>query len=470
MKGFNVRWKLTLWYGAVLTLIVAAYGMCVAIMMNHHLLARTDFELDEELTELALEVRLAKDDADLKQQLQHRFFQHATFLFQVGPLGGNPLFRSEALGEMTLPIPQEEISGPHLTTVSEIHPLPTIGEARIATRTAHGPDGIYLVQAAASLSPNFEELRAVIWILLTAGPLAIAAAVIGGYWLARHALAPVERMATTAEQITGTQLQSRIDVTNPHDELGHLARTFNSMLDRLQRAVEEMRRFTADAAHELRTPLAVLQAETEIALRMDRTAEEYRQVLQITLSQSKRLGRLADRLLTLCRHDSGLAQQYREEVPFDALLLDVIDQIRVKAEEKGVSLEASPLEECTVFGDDVQLCQLLFNILDNAIKYTPAGGRVTVQGELREGDCVLAVSDTGIGIPAADLPLILDRFYRVDKSRNGETGGTGLGLAISKAVVEGHGGSISIRSVAGAGTTVEIRLPCVISIPAGIRD
>lgn len=470
MKRLNVRWRLTLWYGAVLTLILVGFGACVYVMMQRHLLSRTDFELDEELTELALEVRLATSDEDLREQLERRFFRHASFDFQVSRLGSPPLFRSEHLQAAALPAPNGDASGDSLATVSETHQLPALGEMRVVSRRASGRGNEYLVQATMSLLPNHAELQAILTMMLIAGPLAVVAALVGGYFLARRSLAPVDRMATTAEQITGTRLDARLEVANPDDELGHLARTFNAMLDRLQRAVDELRRFTADAAHELRTPLSVLQAEAEVALRQARSADEYRRVLEVTLDESRRLGRLADRLLTLCRHDSGLQPMRHEEVQLDALVRDVVDQVRDAADEKGVVVVNAPLAESVIAGDDIQLSQLLFNLLDNAVKFTKPGGKVVINGERFNGEVQLTIWDNGIGIADADLPHVFERFYRADKSRNGQTGGAGLGLAISKAIVEAHHGSIAIDSTLNAGTVVRVKLPVMPPTEASRSD
>ena len=459
MNWLNVRWRLTLWYGTVLTAIVIGFGSCVYVMVQRHLMVRTDLELNDELTEVASEVRLAKNDDNLKEQLQRLFLQHPRFDFQVSKLGSPPLFRSARLQDTALPTPDPAQSGEPHATVLETRLLPGLGELRVVSGRATGRDEEYLIQVTMPLLLNHAELQAVLRTLLIAGPLAVVAALVGGYFLARRALEPVARMATTAGQITGTQLDVRIEVVNPDDELGHLARTFNSMLDRLQRAVDELRRFTADAAHELRTPLAVLQAETEVALRMSRSADEYRRVLEVTLIESKRLARLSDRLLTLCRHDAGLQPIRCEDVPLDALVRDVADQIRIGADEKGVVLVVAPLKELVVPGNDIQLSQLLSNLLDNAIKFTMPGGKVMVNAEQRDEYVLVTISDTGIGIPQADLPHVFERFYRADKSRNGQTGGAGLGLAISKAIVESHRGTITIESTVNAGTVVRIKLP-----------
>lgn len=465
MKRIDVRWRLTLWYGSVMMVIVVGFGAIVYAMMHRHLLLRTDFELDEELTELALEVQLAQDEVELQDQLARRFFRHASFDFQVNEPSGVPLFRSERLQHVALPAPEGGSHDGSHETISETRVLPQLGEMRVTSRRAPGKDGDYLVQATMSTRPNHEELQAILMTLLTAGPLAIIAALVGGYFLAKRSLHPVEMMAITAAQITASRLDSRIEVINPDDELGHLARTFNSMLDRLERSVEELRRFTADAAHELRTPLAVLQAEAEVALRMPRSADEYRRVIEVILNESKRLAHLADRLLVLCRQDSGLDRMRHEEVPFDALIRDVVDQVRNAADQKGVLLEVAPLQEWAVLGDDVQLSRLLFNILDNAVKFTNSGGRVSVRADARNGQVRVAVSDIGIGIPSADLPHVFERFYRADKSRNHETGGAGLGLAIAKGIVDAHHGAISLISKVGVGTTVQVQLPLMSDVP-----
>lgn len=459
MKRLKVRWRLTLWYGAVLTVIVLGFGICVYAMMARHLLVRTDFELDEELQELQVEVGLAQTEEMLLEQLRARFYHHLSFNFQVSRLDGTLLFRSSVLDRRDDLIPYRGLPISTTGSYRETRRLPGLGPMRIASRIAVGPRLKVVTQATIPLLENDQELWALLMTLLAAAPLAIIAAVAGGSLLARHAMEPVHRMAATAALITGSRLATRIEIENPDDELGNLAATLNSMMDRLEQAVEELRRFTADAAHELRTPLAVLQTEVEIALRTPRTAEEYRRVLEVTWGESRRLTRLTDQLLQLARHDCGLLTRRHDEVPFDALIADIVDQLRVLAINKGVTLELGPLQEWLVTGDDIQLGQLLFNLLDNAIKFTPPGGRVHVQAEERAGQVVVTISDTGIGIPAEDLPFLGRRFYRADKSRNEKTGGTGLGLSISKAIVEAHGGTLSIDSELQVGTTVRIRLP-----------
>ena len=248
-------------------------------------------------------------------------------------------------------------------------------------------------------------------------------------------------------------------VANPGDELGRLAATLNEMLDRLERSFAEMQRFTADAAHELRTPLAVIRNEAEVALRTPRSVEEYTRVLEGLLEEVVRLSELADQLLFLCRQDAGLNPPAHKNVPLDELLRAVTDTMRPVAEAKGLALILGDNPPCAVRGDANQLRRVFYNLLDNAAKYTATGGTVRVASHCVGGEVVVSVTDTGIGIAAEHLARVFDRFYRVDPSRAGETGGAGLGLAICRAVVRGAGGTITATSAEGQGSIFEVRFP-----------
>lgn len=464
MTRLSIRWKLTLWYGGVLAAVLVAFGMSVFLMMRGHLLARTDLELDEELHELGMEVSFAHDEADLRDQLQRRFGTHESFVFQVARPDGQAFFRSDDLKGNPLPVPDVASRGPR--DVYETSPVPALGDHRIASRFLQGPGSPLVIQVAAPLAPYRKELNAFLLMLMSVGPVCVAGALGGGYLLARKAMTPVERMTAMAEQISAEQLERRLEVPNPQDELGRLAMTLNRMIDRLARSINEMRQFTADAAHELRTPLAVLRTEAEVALRAARSADEYRRVVEATLEETNRLTALADQLLQLCRHEGGLNTDLSEEVRLDALLMDVADQIRQSARQKNVSIDVGAFEPWTVEGNDVRLSQLLFNLLDNAVKYTPSGGTVSVEGACKDGQVEISVQDTGIGISPEHLPHIFKRFYRVDESRTGDRGGTGLGLAICKAVVDAHHGRISVESEVGRGTRVTVVLSALPTSPA----
>jgi two-component system, OmpR family, heavy metal sensor histidine kinase CusS len=231
------------------------------------------------------------------------------------------------------------------------------------------------------------------------------------------------------------------------------------MIARLERSFAETRRFTADAAHELRTPLAVMRNVAEVALRSPREPEHYRRVLGDVLEEVERMTGLAEQLLFLAREDAGLVPSSVGEARLDELTGAAMEHLRVVAAEKGLTLESTGLEACLVRADAGQLRRLIFNLLDNAIKFTPAGGAVRVGLRRSVEGVVLEVADTGVGIPAEHVPRVFERFYRVDPARGREAEGTGLGLAICRAIAEAHGGKVEIESEVGRGTRALLTLP-----------
>jgi heavy metal sensor kinase len=338
-------------------------------------------------------------------------------------------------------------------------PITGIGRHRaLARRLSFGGRDfmVLLLAPLASVDAQLDEVRA---ILLTAAPAALLLSAAFGYWLARKSLAPVDRLRRAADAISAEDLSRRLPILNPDDEFGRLTRTINAMIARLERSFAEVRRFTADASHELRTPLTVLRSEIEVALSKSLSPAEQQELLETVLEELNRMSRLTDQLLALSRRDAGVEQF--EPVPLDlaALAADVVDAMRPLAESRGVRLSLATEGAVIVVGDEGRLRQVVINLLDNALKYTPEGGRVEVVVELKGGNALVTVRDTGIGIPAEHLPHVFKRFYRVDKARSREQGGTGLGLSISKSIVTTHGGGIELTSVSGEGTTCVIVLP-----------
>jgi heavy metal sensor kinase len=465
MRRLSIRWRLTLWYGAVLAAVLTAFGGAVYLMMRHGLLARTDAELEAELHEMTDDVETTADWPELGRRWSRRFARHGGYEFQVSALSGAALARSDRLASHPLPVPSiprslHKLDFESVALGARSLELGPHGHWRAATRLVPGPGGPALVQIAATLEPVDHELAELLAVLLLTGPLALAGALGGGYVLARTALAPVDRMAAAADQITAMRLDRRLDVPNPDDELGRLARTLNGMIAGLERSFGEIRRFTADAAHELRTPLAVMRSAAEVALRVPREAQEYHRVLEELLEEIERLTRLAEQLLFLSRGDAGLVPLVRQPVRLDELIPEVADHMRVVAAQKGQTVTVDLPPPCPVAGDADQLRRLLFNLLDNAVKYTPAGGAITVKSQCLGEHVRVVVADTGKGIAAEHLPHLFDRFYRVDPARDRETtDGIGLGLAICRSIVEAHGGTIGVESTFGRGTEVSFTLP-----------
>jgi signal transduction histidine kinase len=233
----------------------------------------------------------------------------------------------------------------------------------------------------------------------------------------------------------------------------------NQAVDRLDAAFTQMRRFNADASHELRTPLTIVRGEAEVALRSPRPALEYQRVLRSILEETEHMAHLIDGLLTLARADSGELKLEARPISLHDLLADLYQQAQVLAREKGIQIDFDCPPALLAHGDDLRLRQLFLNLLDNAIKYTGPGGRVWLEAWEEKGQPVVQVRDTGIGVAAADLPHLFERFFRVDKARSREVGGSGLGLSICKWIVDAHGGTISVVSRPGDGTSFRVRLP-----------
>lgn len=464
MKRLSIRWRLTLWYGFVLAVVLVVFGAAVYATRRHELLKRVDEALASELDEISEDVQAATDSNRLARLLERRFARHEAYEFQVSRVGGEMFFQSNRLKPERLPIAATAGSLKHLDfETMELGmghaDLETLGRMRTMGRLVPGPDGSFVVQAATPLAAVDRELTDLLMVFPLAGPLVLACALGGGYVLARQALRPVDRMVQAADQITAMRLDRRIEVANPDDELGRLARTLNGMIARLERSFEEIRRFTADAAHELRTPITVLRTEAEVALRSPRDAEHYRGVIEDQLEELERLSRLADRLLFLCREDARSTLAARRPVDLRRVVEDVVEHMRIAADEKNVTLTVTPAAPLMVEGDEEPLRRLLFNLVDNAIKFTGPGGSVAIAARSCDSLARIEIADTGIGIPPEHVPHVFQRFYRVDPSAGPDSGGSGLGLAIARSIAETHGGAIAIESVAGAGTRVILTLP-----------
>lgn len=317
-------------------------------------------------------------------------------------------------------------------------------------------------------------LRPLLTTFLLTLPLGILAAYVLGWWLAFRALEPVDRITTEVREITdGRTLHRRLPVPLFKDEVARLAETLNQMLHRLERSFGALRRFTADASHELKTPLTVLRAGVEHALTTPGMPQESLAALEETLQEINRTTELVDTLLTLARADEGTAPLHREAVDLRQLVEDTGETGELLAEDAGVTMQVeAPVEPVVVAVDASRIRQLVLNLLTNAVKYTPSGGRVTLWLVRDDGRVKLGVSDTGIGIAPGDLPHVFDRFWRADtaRTRTSERAGVGLGLAICKWIAEAHGGTIDVQSRPGRGTTFTVTLPGDSPHPAGVGD
>ncbi len=330
--------------------------------------------------------------------------------------------------------------------------------ASLVVKTSGNGDDIvlHLARPMDALTDLLREYRS---IYLFSVPLILAVSVPVGWFLAGRALRPFEQIAKTAEQITSTNLSTRIVSRHAEEEVQRLVQAFNAMVGRLNESFQQMRKFNADAAHELRTPLAILQGENEIALRSPGVPEEIQSVLTSNLEELGRLTRMVNDMLTLAEADAGGQVLNLKPVRLVPLLGDLVEQMRVLALDRNISLSLLESPDVVVEADSLWLSRALLNLLDNAIKYSKDNGKIEVWVREDHNSACLGIRDDGIGIAPEDLPHIFDRLYRADPARTRSSGGAGLGLALVKWIVEVHRGQVSVRSEVDKGTVFEVTLP-----------
>jgi two-component system, OmpR family, sensor kinase len=317
----------------------------------------------------------------------------------------------------------------------------------------------YVIQVGASLDDAYTTLRAGRVLFLTMAAAILAAVVLTGGMLARTVLGPIDRIVTRARTIGQSQLGARLPHPNTHDEMGRLVETLNDMLGRLEQSFEAQRRFTADASHELRSPLSRLQAELEITLRRRRDYQEYEQALASCLGEVQRLSGLTEELLMLARLDTGQREEVRQRVPLGPILNDAIERLAPTALSRGVTVKVETPSEIVVHVAPAAAGLVVANVLDNAIKFSPPGGEVHIAVSIEGPAAIVAVADRGPGVPEDEIPRLFERFYRGKAARVSQTPGVGLGLSICRALLEQQGGNISMTSGEGRGATVRISLP-----------
>ncbi len=285
--------------------------------------------------------------------------------------------------------------------------------------------------------------------------------VIGGWFLAHKSLRPVDELTKTAKEITAQNLNRRLPTHHVNDELGRLTEQFNDMISRLQASFAQIQQFSADASHELRTPLTIMRGEIEVALRNQRLSKDSRELLNSINDELIRLSSIVESLMILVKSDTGRLVFNMQPIALDEFIGQLFEETKVLAEPKKIKVKLERNQPIQINGDAVRLKQLFLNLIDNALKYTPAHGQVTLTLEKKENDAVLAVKDNGIGIPRKDQSKIFNRFYRVDRSEENieDAGGSGLGLSIAKWITEAHNGFIEVKSREGKGSTFTVRLP-----------
>jgi two-component system OmpR family sensor kinase len=463
MRLRSIGARLTFWYTGILSLTLLILGIIAYGLLTYSLSHDIDASLKgvaQAITEQAQKGGRTPFPPDL-DELFRRFFGFSPanpYFEMLTPWGRS---RTAPLPSPPLPIsPKALKSAMHgvatFETLKSTGPYP-VRVLIMPVLTAGQVTNV--VQVGISLENMYNTRRRFVLIMAAVFPLGLLLAGGGGWLLARRALRPVDHMTRAAQRISGEHLTERLLETGTGDELDRLARTLNEMLSRLDDSFRQVRRFSADASHELQTPLTILKGEIEVALRSGRTPEEYQQVLTSSLEEIERISRLVEGLLLLARADSGVLRMDHKPVALHEIVAEVAAQMQKMAADQGVSLRREDLAPVTLYGDKEQLLRLLRNLIDNAIKYTPAGGRVTLSLRGDGSQARISVTDTGIGLSEAEQAQIFTRFYRAAQARSQSGGGAGLGLCIAQSIAEAHGGKIQVHSSPGQGSTFTVVLP-----------
>jgi len=455
--------KLTLWY--ILTFFISVlliFGF-LYLRLKHQLIKEIDQFLLDETKEMEKVLSRKPAEIDFLMRFEDEVMarKYYPFFFQILDTEGKPLYVSKQLGELGYVVNDEVLANAKDGKETRERFLST--KRRTPYRIISTPVyqngklteiiqlGTHLRFARKNLIHFRNNIAIALVIVLVLGAL-------GGWVLAKRSLSPIGYIASKASQITSENLGERLNQRGTADEIDNLIQTINGMIARLESSFKRMAEFTADASHELKTPLCALRGEAEVLLSKRRTAEEYQEGLAHLIEQFDRLNRMIDGLILLSKSDSSEVELKMVPLRLDLLLKDISGLFQVLAEQKGVALEVDAPCEVTVKGDKVRLQQLFTNLIDNAIKYTSKGSiRVTVKKN--QNFAGIRISDTGIGIPQEEQEKVFKRFYRVDKSRSRETGGAGLGLSIAQWIAHAHRGRIELKSEPDQGSTFTVYLP-----------
>lgn len=461
----SIRLSLTLWYSLTLAVILVLFSSFLYLTIRTQLYSELDHELlaiAEAVASPTMEPFRAVPSSVMDQVLEDFIGPKISGKFvQLSDKQGKAVAHSKLLRQFPLDMKRSVLrAAEHGETTYQTVKPPNSLPLRIVAVPVLSSAGLNeIVQVGAPLTEAMATLDKMLLMFAISIPVAILLLSSGGWFLAGRALKPVDLLTRSAQQISAENLSFRLQVVNPNDEIGRLAKTFNGTLDRLEQAFRRMRQFSIDVSHELRTPLTILRGETEWGLRSDRDSEKLKEILSSNLEEIDRMSEIIGYLLDLSRVEDGELVLNREDVELNQLINDIVFQNMPRATEKAIALNFTGSAAVIVKGDHYRLRQIFANLLDNALKFTPTGGTITLHLERDRDLAKLSVTDSGPGIPAEDAPYIFDRFYRVDKARNRRDGGIGLGLSLVNSLALIHGGRIELKTELGKGSTFTVFLP-----------
>ena len=466
MKRLSIGLRLTIWYLAIFALAQFVFAAGMWLILRHNLYDLVDDDLEAQVEDLKTFLASQPKDAaiaKLQEEVHETYSIEHTgdYLILYGD-NDQLIYRSSALdaNQSSLPAP-DQVRRP-LVRSRRIDGRPL----RFMFRKLDVEGRIFTVEMGVPAEDVVETLHLFRTYLFMFAPVLLLVAAGGGYWLSHRALSPVDALVRTAREVGGSSLHTRVPKLDTGDELQRLSDTLNEMLDRIELAFQRVTQFTADASHELRTPVSLIRTEAELALRRSRGEAEYQEALRHILLESERTTALIEQLLSLARADSGRETMNFHPVDLRDTLRDVIEGWQQVATVRNLKFSANlDAAERFVMGDETQLRRLIDILLDNAFKYTPSPGSVTLALAAKGENAVIAVQDSGVGIAVDDQAKIFERFYRVDKARSRAQGGVGLGLAIAQWIVTQHGGSIAVDSHPGQGSTFRVEVPLT-AVPA----
>jgi heavy metal sensor kinase len=462
MKKLSIGVRLTLWYLALFAVAQVVFGAGMWFLLRHHLYDLVNDSLESQVDDLKNFLEAQKRDATiakLQEEVNETYLlEHSGDYLEVYAENGALIYRSTFLQAhpVTLSAPGE--SDKTISRNLQIAGRPF----RFRRQKLEANGHVYTATMGVPIDDVVETLNLFLSYLLMFAPLLFLVAAGGGYWLSRRALAPVDTLVRTAREISGANLNSRLPKLETGDELQRLSDTLNQMLSRIETAFLRVTQFTADASHELRTPVSLIRTEAELALRRSRGEAEYKESLRHILLESERTTALIEQLLALARADSGRETLHMQPVNLSQTLASAANDWQQVATIRNLQFSVNICSrDLMVMGDETALRRVADLLLDNAIKYTPSPGSVHLSFDPKGDKAVMLVRDSGVGISEEDQPKIFERFYRADKARSREQGGAGLGLAMAQWIVAQHRGTITVESRPGNGATFRVELPLI---------
>jgi heavy metal sensor kinase len=468
MRRLSIGVRLTLWYVAIFAVGELVFGASMFLILRHNLYDLVDDGLESQIEDLRNFLGAQQKDASsakLRDEMAAIYeHEHAGDFLAISDQNGEPIYRSRFLKAQESMLLQPDQARRPLIRTRRINGQ----HFRFAFERLSVDGRVYNIEMGAPADDAFETLQLFRSYLLIFAPLLLLLSAGVGYWMSRKALAPVDALVRTARDISGTNLNRRLQTLRTGDELQRLTDTLNEMLDRIESVFQKITQFTADASHELRTPVSLIRTEAELALRRSRTESEYEDSLRQILQEAERTTLLIEQLLELARADSGRGSLIMQPVDLPAVLRSVVSGWQQVAAARNLQFSTDICKlDASVMGDATLLRRLADILLDNAFKYTPSPGEVRLALEVREETAVITVQDSGAGIAQEDQEKIFERFYRVDKARSRGQGGVGLGLAIAEWIVLQHRGAISVQSRPGEGATFRAELPLIaVDVPS----